>query len=405
MLTRYLLFIIILVTGLYSQTNKTVINFADLQEMLDQSSPAMEILKSQNDLISAQRRADLQWSNPTLSYATERVENDLQDEQESIFTLSKEVQLPWVYWQKREFWSTQLESAASLEKLRKAELLANVKSEYVHLQLLTELVQYQNSQIETLKNLKSTLDARLDEGMVSTAEHALLSMNLFTLEMDQHTTELEVDKSESNLKMVLGIPANQVLQLNSPVQFQDIITQSGNDDLDRHPGILARQHKVTAQERMISIEKQSVIQSISLDAGYKKVDPDLSGYAVGISIPLPMLNLNRGAVAEEQVKHRLMKSELSLYETELHNRLKILERQIQRSGSALKSNWSEMGIGRLQEDLFSAYQEGYISLAEFLAAIQQHSEARRSYQEQLTNYYAALFEYETLTSQQLVTFE
>ena len=171
-----------------------------------------------------------------------------------------------------------------------------------------------------------------------------------------------------------------------------------------HPGLKASQQKLSALQQRIGYERSRIIPSISLHGGYKKIDPGWEGYTLGLSIPLPLLNWNGPQIEKQKIIHQMQLTENALYSQKIQSQADNLVETVKRQMELLHEYGNEQNSNTLVEDLLAAYQEGTISLAEFLNAIQIYREGSKQYTEQLTSYYRAVFELEAMYSQQLLTF-
>jgi hypothetical protein len=141
-----------------------------------------------------------------------------------------------------------------------------------------------------------------------------------------------------------------------------------------------------------------------LQGGYKKINPGWEGYTLGFSLPLPLLNWNGPRIEEQKIKYRIKFAETAIYKQKLRSELENLIIIIQNNSDLLQKSHYGLQNYKIAEDLLAVYQEGALSLTEFLNAIQLYRDGSRKYSEQLTTYYRAVFELEALSGQQMVTF-
>ena len=82
--------------------------------------------------------------------------------------------------------------------------------------------------------------------------------------------------------------------------------------------IAAAQQSLNAADLAVRVQQHSVFTPFSIQGGVEFGDPDQHGLlpTFGLSIPLPLLNRNRGPIAEAQAERQLARAQLSLAEYE-----------------------------------------------------------------------------------------
>jgi outer membrane protein TolC len=396
-----------LLTGsLLSQDKSIPIAFKDLPQLLEESSPQIKIINAEKSIIETKRELSLQWSNPELIYEREQVENSETRLTEQMAYLSKSFSLPWNYWKAGDMWEDNL-NAADLDRQQSTNLLlASARTEYVRLNLLKALAENQTELRKILNDLNKTISARQEEGAISQLEETLLSMSIFGVEADILGTQREFRLAMNNFKQILGIEPNVGVVISSVIRFKIIQTDSLNkpDMLKKHPGLLAHQTRISALDRRVSLEKGRILPSISLQGGYKKIDPGWEGYTLGFSLPLPLLNWNRPQIEEQKIQRNIQSVKTTIYRQKIQSQIDNFIETIQGSIELLQVHSIELQNFKIVDDLLSMYRENVFSLPELLNAIQVYRDSSRQYTAHLTIYYRTVFEIEALSGRQLVTF-
>ncbi len=392
--------------SLAAQEKQFSVAFEDLPLLLEQSSPQVKIINAKQDLAKAESDAALQWSNPELNYALEQIDNSSAGETEQLVYLSKTFDLPWNYWSERQIWQADISAANMDQRQNMYRLLADTRSGYVRLRLLQNVMLQLTGLKEMLTDLQQEVRARQEEGAMSQLEATLLSVSLFGLESDILETQQDQRHTMSNWEQILGIDSLKEARLTTVIKFKKIPTDFPQMQqlLENHSGLKAHQARLTALDKHVKLEKGRILPSISLQGGYKKINPGWEGYIFGLSLPLPLLNWNGPQIEEQKIKYRIQFEETSIYRQNLHSELENLILTIQNKSDLLQKSHHELQNYKIAEDLLAIYQEGALSLTEFLNAIQLYRDGSRNYTEQLSKYYRAVFELEALSGQQLVTF-
>lgn len=406
MSVRIIFILYIMISALAAQERQVLVHFDDLPRLLEESSPQQSIIKEQRLAMETKRNAALQWSNPEINYGREQVESSGSTETEELIYVSKTFSLPWNYLQERRVWKDELSAAGAHYSQESHQLLASVRTEYVRLSLLNELTDKQSKLSAILDDLTRTVEARREEGALSQIEAALLSMSMFGLESEMIQTQQAYRHSGNTMKQLLGIDPLSQVRLSTSIIFKPIPIQAAQntDFAKNHPGLNALRMRLSAMNRRVTLERSKILPSLSLQGGYKKINPGWEGYTLGLSIPLPFLNWNGPQIQEQKIKQRIQTAETILYQQRLQSLTDNLVKTIQSGMVVLQKYRPEQNDIKIAEDLLATYREGAMTLSEFLNAIQIYREGSRQYTEQLIAYYEAAFELETLIGQQLVKF-
>ncbi len=397
----------ILLSGiLVAQGNTIFIAFEDLPDHLEKYSPHIRILNAEKNLAIAAYDAGRQWTNPELVYEHEEVKMGDAVISENMLSLSKSFHMPWNYWMESNILESDTLAADLNLRQNKTHLLSKIRNGYVRIGLLHNLSDQLNSLKVILDNLNQTIKIRAFEGDISKLESSLLSIGLFGLESDILETQVEYSRILIEWKENLGIPHDQILILSDSISFKSVNVEyaMNRQILENHPGIMANDIQLDAMDRRISLEKARIVPSISLSGGYKKINDGWEGFIAGFSIPLPILNWNQPQVETQKIEHQKQLVKSITYKQKLHNGLQNITYIIHAKSDLLQKYNDRFQNLKGIEDMVIAYQEGQVSLADFLNAIQLYRSSHSQYFEQLSSYYKSVFDLEALSGRQLVTF-
>ncbi len=403
---RSFIIFLLLAVGLLAQEKQILLAITDLPNLLEKTSPQQALINAEMAMVKAEQGVALQLSNPELSYTREYIENNGTEEIEHSANFSKTFSMPWVYLQQKNIRHTDFESAKLKREQDSNQLLANARAGYVKLGLLKKLTDQQVHLKGVLIKLKQVVNTQNDEGAISQLEAKLLSMSVFGLEGDILSTQKEYRLAINTLKQMLGFKSPEDIVLTTPLPFKKVQTNFKDmpELIENHAGIRARQERISAMDQRITLEKSRIIPFVSLEGGYKSIDPGWEGYTLGLSIPVPLLNWNGPQIEKQKIRHNIQVTANSLFKQKLQSQIDNLIMTIKNYKDLLAENSGGLSNAKLVEDLIASYQEGTMSLPEFLNAIQVYRDSARQYMEQLTEYYLAVFELEAQTGRQLVTF-
>lgn len=382
------------------------IDFDDLPHLLDASSPILEQYSAGVDLAKAELRTGRQWSNPDLTYSREYIVSGGFDETEEMVYIGKTIEMPWTFHSKKKSLALNVEAAELYYLQNVQQVYAETRSLYVRLKLVENLLQQQADVKAILHELSRVVKARSEEGALALLEANLLSTGLFALSTDIVNAQQEYDKAIIDFKQMLGIDPDDEVTLTTTVNYADVSIEKLDVEnaILRHTGLQAQGRRVAVFDQRVSLEKGRMLSSMTILGGYKHINREWEGYTAGLSLPMPILSLNRGQVEQMQIERRIEETQRRLYEQELRAEMERLIRLIESRKSVLGDFHRNKMATDMVENLAAAYKEGALSLAEFLNALQLHRDGSRRYTEQLIAYYEAVFQLEVLNGQQLIAF-
>ena len=400
---RILVLLVLWVSIITAQEIEINITFSDLPELVKNSSPQSKILQAEYDAFEAENEIELQWSNPELEYGIEQVEFAGQQETEQTVVLSKSFDFPWNYFKQKNIQQTSVQMAEYNLNQSKNNLLAEIKTGYVHLSLMRNISNQMHEHSASIIQLYQALKAQKEEGAVSKLDAKLLSLSIFDFESEVLELEQEFRIGINNWATFLGFDVNQKIIFTDSINYINVALNDVDKEnlIQKHLGFQARQKRMEVLNQRLSLEKWLFIPSFSLHGGYKKANPQWEGFVLGLSLPLPIFNQNGPQIEKQKSEFSIYKNETIMYKQNLQSQISNLIAVIRDKSELFnKHQLNEINI----KNMVAAYREGIWSLPDLLNAIQMVSENKIKYIEQLTSYYQAVFELEAISGQQLVTF-
>jgi len=221
---------------------------------------------------------------------------------------------------------------------------------------------------------------RRDAGDASELDVLLATVNAGQAENQAATDSLGYVSTLFDLQTVMGFDSGHVVI--NPVDSLTLPPTTTDSLAARDLPIAAAEQSVTAAELALRAERRSTFTPFSIQAGVEHGDPSEPGVlpTFGVSIPLPLLNRNRGGIAQASAERERALAELSLVRLESRAALARASRartlaveKIQRDRLLLEN------AGRIAAMSLTAYREG----AEGLPAV---LEAQRNARDILSQY-------------------
>ena len=124
---------------------------------------------------------------------------------------------------------------------------------------------------------------------------------------------------------------------------------------------------------------------------------------VGLTLPLPIFNQNRAQVEIEQVSFSNLNTDITVFRNQISGQIEVQKKMIRTYESLFQNNLVQ---GKNNSDdlsqILSSFEEGWIDLSVMLNSVQIYHGFIQSYNEQLLNYYQAIFNLEALVGKRLI---
>jgi outer membrane protein TolC len=388
----------------FAQEEVVALKFDDLAEFAASQSSTIRVIERTYDLAKTEREMNLQWRNPEFNYSQE----DAGGQKEQYMTLSKQIEMPWVYTSRKRSWNAQLESEQFKKEDHIRHTISNLKSGYIELKLLETQLEILSWIKDMIMNVSDVSQDQLKEGFLSGVDQHLIQMALVNINANLQATNFTARLKEAEWKTDIGIDASSNIQLQTDVNYQPLQLKTLNyyqSLISNTPGYQQREKIKLAIQNKIQMERRRIIPHFNLFGGSKILQSDQDGYLAGISIPLPLSNQNRLAVQEQRIELKNATTESERYQQILQGRIKALVSTIQDLGASLAVAESQLSknqemIGSIQ----TSYLEGWITLTEMLNAIDLQIDGTQAFYKQLTDYYRNLFQLEAIIGKTLVNF-
>jgi outer membrane protein TolC len=378
------------------------IPFSELESYARERSSRAEILRHQLELVSAERDDALAWSNPVVAF--DREDAGLAENQ---WTLEKSFEPPWAYRKSRSAWDARIAGAQNEWEHQTRLLLADLKSRYIELWLLRDHLAKVEELEAIVPDVSRIITARREEGHLSAVDEQLVRMTMASVHrarqsvIDAHTV------SNADWRSLLGIDPELPILLTTPVTMTFVDTDAARASitpLDQHPGVQALSQRADYLHIQAGAAKGRFIPSINVYGGYKEIDPDESGYVVGLSLGIPLFHRNNAAARQFTIQGKIAAREADAFRIRAMSRVNSLTNAIAKAQESLRAVGDITSGTGVADGLLQSYVDGWITLHELLNAIQITTTGLGDYYAQKTRYYQYIFELESITGTSLVEF-
>ncbi len=381
------------------------IPFGELTDLAARQSPEIRMMEESYGLAVTERDVDLQWTNPDISYFHEYAGGA----RDQYLVLSKEFEMPWIYSMRKNGWNSYVEGAQLEKEAKIRDLHLTIKGQYVEFKLLETQLSNLQEVIGMARRISEVAQRKKQEGTLSGLEEQTIRMAVFNLQADVVRLEDHKDEAGSGLKALLGIEPSRRIHLVTDIVFLPV--EVDGDEFIRTripetPGSLSRQRKIASLEKRTKMELARILPAMTVEAGYKRVSPDENGYVAGVTLPFPVLDWNRAQRDQQKQELGLLKAEHRRSQISTLHLVSRALGDIDVYREALQSMAGMLGSKpAFLNSLSVAFQEGQISIWDVLNAVQVHMENKRNYSEFLTEYYHLLFLLESISGEEIVSFD
>jgi cobalt-zinc-cadmium efflux system outer membrane protein len=176
---------------------------------------------------------------------------------------------------------------------------------YVVASLAEENLHVLDQSAATLRQEAALAQVRLQAGEISTADETQIAMTTAQFELDANSARSAATQARVALEVLLGNPT-PTGEIALTDRLDDLAASATPPKLDRfasrRPDILAAEAVLRKAEADLRLQKSNRIPDPSLFVQYEHEPPDLpNSLGLGVSLPLPLWNRNRGNIRAAEV--------------------------------------------------------------------------------------------------------
>lgn len=372
-----------------------------LEEAIGKAIEASPRLQSSKAGLEAAKGAERQagyWPNPELEFEAENVSGDGQysgtDSAEYTYGLSQKLEIGGKRSSRKNAAKAIREAAGVALLAEKLNLERDVHIAYANVLAEAEALELAIEQESLAKEVLETVSKRVDAAREPEIQKNKAEVAYATSVISREQEERQLKVSEKNLAQLLGkrdlnvsLDHSHFFELEAPAPIENY-----QEKLSNSPEILIYSYIEKEKESLLSLEKAQNIPDPSLNAGVRDFrDSGDQAFVFGVSIPLPVLNMNQGNIARAKAELNQARSngrqmELSLEQNLMENwqgwqtsyleATSLRKRILPAAKKAFDSTWH-------------GYEKGKFPYLEVLDAQRTLFDARAQYHQSLKNYHAS----------------
>ncbi len=286
---------------------------------------------------------------------------------------------------------------ARLSELQLQDVVRNLKYQlrtdyYTILQQIEQQKIYEG-QLGQLKKLLTGMEAQLNAGNIAQKDYLRIQALLIALEQDITELNKSIADNQNDLKTLLLIRENVFIKpsenFNKMTPISNIVSNEILFDTGKlyNPYYRLQQIQTLYQQQNLSYQKALRVPDLTLGPNFDRNSNYAPNYAgLGISLPLPILNSNKGNIKSAEYSVKQQQAFTSNAETELKNNISNAYNKLlltlKQYNSTQKEFYEKYQL--MYNNVLQSYQQKQISLLEFLDFFNDYTDSQiRHVQQQL----------------------
>jgi cobalt-zinc-cadmium efflux system outer membrane protein len=287
-------------------------------------------------------------------------------------------------------------------EVRRIDVLVRTASAFVDVLAAQERHRLADEALELARSMQGVAALRLRAGIASPAEDIRAGVQVDVAGVEREHTEHELATARQALAAAWGGEEARFERAEGDLQTLPAVPSMEDlaQRLDASPSVARWQTELAQRDALRARAKSERVPDVTLVAGPRRLSgPEDTALVVGVSVPLPLWNRHRGAVAEAE--HRLAKLAA---ETRAARVRAVAELATARVGLAASSEEATLlrtrvlpGTERAVEALRHGYEAGRFAQIEVLDAERARLGAREQYLSALVEAHHSAQQIERLT--------
>jgi outer membrane protein, heavy metal efflux system len=253
------------------------------------------------------------------------------------------------------------------------------------------------SEIASLEKLAAGMDAQLQAGNISQKDNIRVKALLYSLQADAADIQRQIADTEKEFVVLLQVAGDTVFipqrddaaEVSIPFSLAALLDTAKNN----RPDVQLAQTNLLSQQHNLNYQKALVVPDVTIGAEYDQRSSYITNFwGLGISLPLPILNKNKGNIKAAQASILQANVQVQQVQNAVQQDVITAYRKllgIQRLQKAIAPGFIDK-YNQLMKNIVQSYQDRQIGLLEFIDFFDGWKEAvTRQLQQQTTLHNAA----------------
>jgi cobalt-zinc-cadmium efflux system outer membrane protein len=289
---------------------------------------------------------------------------------------------------------------AKLSELQLQDVLRNLRYQlkvdyYTILQQLGTKTIYETQRTQ-LNKLLAGMDAQFSAGNISQKDYLRIQALLIALEQDITDLNKDIEDNEHDLKILLQLktvgfikPSENAENIPLNLVNAEILFDTARKS---NPNYLLQQTQTVYQQQNLSYQRSLRTPDLTISPNFDRNSNFSPNYwGLGISLPLPIINNNKGNIKSAEYSIKQQQSITASVETELWNNINSayhkLLMTIKQNSNSQKEFYQKYQA--MYQNVLTSYQNKQINLLEFLDFFNDYTASQQRLLQQNLNFHLA----------------
>ncbi len=291
-------------------------------------------------------------------------------------------------------------------EVRRIEVLVRTAGAFIDVLAAQERHRIAEEALELTGSMQTAATRRLRAGIGSSAEEIRAGVQVDIAGVEREHTEHELATARQALAAMWGGEEARFESAEGNIEILPAVPSMEDlaQRVDASPAIARWQTELAQREALRERAKSDRVPDVTLRAGPRRLSgPEETAVVVGVSVPIPLWNRNRGAIAEAE--HRLAKLASETRAARVRTVTELATARVRLAATSEEANLLRTrvlpGTERAVEALRRGYSAGRTPQIEVLDAERARLAAREQYLTALTEAHRSAQQIERLTGMPL----
>ncbi|MBS1599215.1 MAG: TolC family protein [Bacteroidetes bacterium] len=268
-----------------------------------------------------------------------------------------------------------------------------LRTDFYSLHQLLETNNIYNRELQALQKLVTGMDAQLQAGNISLKENIRIRSLLFSLQADQADLQRQLEDMQKDLHVLLQLPVDTVIvpSLSANINFDPqnlTITQLLDSAFANRPDLQLAQTNVLTQQHNLSYQKALVVPDLTVGLEYDQRSSYIANYyGLAISLPLPILNNNKGNIKAATYSINQAKTNALQIKTQSEQEVASAYKKLLLGYNLQKQQPLDLTgqYDQLLQKIITSYEQRQVGLLEFIDFFDSYKDSKiKSLQQETT---------------------
>ena len=246
------------------------------------------------------------------------------------------------------------------------------------------VIEKYNKLLDKLDYLINSYQVQVDKNNIALKDLVRLKSVYVKINNDKSEESANLIEQQQKLNILLGLSANtQALYTTEDannyaggrVLYEDILAKS----LANRPDLNQAKLEIESAKLNVSLQKKLAIPDVTLRSGYnQRGDAFMNQYNIGIGIPLPIFDRNRGNIQTAKIQEQQSQKNTEYKQLQIQNEVLAAYQNYTRSVDEYKriTKLINQDFDAVYTGITNNFQKGNVSMIEFADFFESYNEAQ-----------------------------